>query len=43
MAVALTGAAAGEAPLAWLAVRALPAGGSLLALALASNWVALVA
>lgn len=43
MAVALTGAAAGEAPLAWLAVGALTPGGSLPALTLAYNWVTLVA
>lgn len=35
VAVTLAGAAAGEAPLAWLAVRALPPGGSRPALALA--------
>lgn len=43
MAVTLTAAAAGEAPLAWLAVWALTPGGSLPALTLACNWVTLVA
>lgn len=43
VAVALTGAAAGEAPLAWLAVRALAPGGSLSARALTCDRVALVA
>lgn len=43
MAVTLTGPAVGETPLAWLAVWALTASGSLPAMALACNWVTLVA
>lgn len=43
VAVALAGSAAGEAPLARLAVGALAPSGSLSAGALACNWVALVA
>lgn len=43
VAITLTGAAAGEAPLTWLAVWALTPRGSLPALALACNWVTLVA
>lgn len=43
VAVTLAGAAAGEAPLARLAVGALATRGSRAALALARHWVALVA
>lgn len=42
MAVTLTGAAAREAPLSWLAVRALTPGGSLPALTLTGDRVTLV-